>query len=166
MLLQVIPFPAAEDRGRMLECPEEYLLKWREHNPQVLSQVPSQKVLSLLKFYLYLKVSWDVERGKIYRRDPRHWGQDLPGSQNAAVSLQSLFQTPLLQFARAASNSLTKGSTQFKSTDKNPSFYKEVPEQHISLLLEYMYCGCISVEQGYSHLTYTRIYFYWHHRLG
>ena len=27
-------------------------------------------------------------------------------------------------------------------------FCQEVPEEHVSLLLEYMYCGAIYVEQG------------------
>ena len=77
------------------------------------------------------------------------------GAQVDIVSLQSLLQTPIFQLVSSASSDCdTEGGN---ISIKNVSilflhlFCQEVPEEHVSLLLEYMYCGSIYVEQGYWH---------------
>ena len=40
-------------------------------------------------------------------------------------------------------------------------FCQEVPEEHVSLLLEYMYCGSIYVEQGYCHTSSLSPFHWW-----
>ena len=57
---KVMPVPpissAKEDRKmREFESPDEYLLKWRQHNPQLLSQV-SQSVQYSVYSVLYFEV--------------------------------------------------------------------------------------------------------------
>ena len=69
----------------------EYMLRWSEHNPQVMTtfyQVSSG--ISVTKLY-HFPPALGAEPAD--RRDPRRGGEDVPGSQDAAVRLQPLLQT-------------------------------------------------------------------------
>ena len=79
--------------------------------------------------------------------------KDCSGPQVDIVSLQSLLQTSIFQLVSSASDSDTEGWNKnlMILLFSSHLFCQEVPEEHVSLLLEYMYCGAIYVEQGYWH---------------
>ena len=78
--------------------------------------------------------------------------KDISVPQVDIVGLQSVLQTSIFQLVSSASDSDSEGWNKnfiikillFSSH----LFCQEVPEEHVSLLLEYMYCGAIYVEQG------------------
>ena len=79
--------------------------------------------------------------------------KDISGTQVDIVSVQSVLQTSLLHLLSSAPDSDTEGKNKkiksFILLFLLHLFCQEVPEEHVSLLLEYMYCGAIYVEQGY-----------------
>ena len=71
------------------------------------------------------------------------------------VGLQSVLQTSIFQLVSSASDSDSEGWNKnfIILLFSSHLFCQEVPEEHVSLLLEYMYCGAIYVQQGTDSLS-------------
>ena len=136
----------------------------------------AQPVSRLLYSYViyscncYLLVRWDVEGGKLYWRNYRCREKDFSGFWNICIvepgDPTRLFQAHKLvlsacspYFRHLFSNLPGQHPILLLKVHKAIIFSlsqlccQEVPEDHISLLLEYMYCGYISVSQGSATLT-------------